>query len=189
MAPRSSVTPDAKGFAKIARTWAKGDVVELKLPMEPRVLRGYETEFPSANRKYFGFEPAEVFQPRRLPYASVLYGPLLFCAADRRRGPEHAREGCQMAICPGHRCRTGDDWHHRGTQAMPARWDWPLDAPVVLNVPAQAFDWKPTDAQALPDKPVTGSASETIRLVPYGCTKFRISMFPVTTRAWPPQTP
>ena len=31
------------------------------------------------------------------------------------------------------------------------------------------------------------SAIETIRLIPYGCTKFRISMFPVTTRAWAPQ--
>ena len=64
---------------------------------------------------------------------------------------------------------------------MPAHWDWPLDAPVALTVPAQAFDWQPTDAQALPDKPVTGTAAETIRLVPYGCTKFRISMFPVTS--------
>jgi hypothetical protein len=55
-----------------------------------------------------------------------------------------------------------------------------------LKLPARAFDWKPTDAQALPDQPVTGTASEIIRLVPYGCTKFRISMFPVTTRAWAP---
>jgi uncharacterized protein len=69
---------------------------------------------------------------------------------------------------------------------MPARWDWPLAAPVVLKAPVQAFDWKPTDAQALPPKPVTGTASETVGLVPYGCTKFRISMFPVTPRAWPP---
>lgn len=67
---------------------------------------------------------------------------------------------------------------------MPVHWDWPLAAPVLLAAPAQAFDWKPTDAQALPDKPVAGTAAETIRLVPYGCTKFRISMFPVTERAW-----
>ena len=29
------------GFAKIDRAWKKGDVVELRLPMTPRVLRGY----------------------------------------------------------------------------------------------------------------------------------------------------
>ena len=67
---------------------------------------------------------------------------------------------------------------------MPAHWDWPLDAPLSVSVPARAFDWKPTNAQALPDRPVTGTASETIRLVPYGCTKFRISMFPVTPALW-----
>jgi hypothetical protein len=26
---------------------------------------------------------------------------------------------------------------------MPAPWDWPLDAPVVLTAPAQAIDWQP----------------------------------------------
>ena len=31
---------------------------------------------------------------------------------------------------------------------MPPAWNWPLDAPVKLSVPAQAIDWKPTDAQA-----------------------------------------
>ena len=67
-------------------------------------------------------------------------------------------------------------------KAMPAHWNWSLDAPLTLLAPARAFDWKPTDAQALPDKPVKGTASETIRLIPYGCTKFRISMFPVTPK-------
>ncbi len=70
----------------------------------------------------------------------------------------------------------------RGT--MPAKWDWPLAAPLVLVAPARAFDWQPTEAQALPAAPVEGGPAETIRLVPYGCTKFRISMFPVTARAW-----
>ena len=67
-----------KGFVKVARRWSKGDVVELKFAMAPRVERGYETEFPAANRQYYGPEPDAVFQPRRLPYASVVYGPLLF---------------------------------------------------------------------------------------------------------------
>jgi len=49
---------------------------------------------------------------------------------------------------------------------------------------AAATAWKPTDAQALPGKPVTGNSSETIGLVPCGCSKFRIRMFPVTARAW-----
>jgi hypothetical protein len=67
---------------------------------------------------------------------------------------------------------------------MPSHWDWPLDAPLTIKLPAKSFDWKPTDIQPLPPSPVEGTAAETIRLVPYGCTKFRISMFPVTSKAW-----
>jgi hypothetical protein len=57
-----------------------------------------------------------------------------------------------------------------------------------LTAPAQAFDWNPSDAQALPERPVNGATHETIRLVPYGCTKFRISMFPVAAPRRPPGT-
>ena len=44
-------------------------------------------------------------------------------------------------------------------KAMPSVWDWPLDAPVKLV------------AKDAAGKPLT--------LVPYGCTKLRVSMFPV----------
>ena len=54
------------------------------------------------------------------------------------------------------------------------------DGTVVIN----GNNMKPTDAQALPEAPVSGERPATITLVPYGCTKFRISMFPVTPRAW-----
>jgi len=180
-----AVTPDARGFARIARTWAKEDSIELQLPMEPTVLRGYETEFPSANRKYFSFEPAEVFQPRRLPYASVLCGPLLFALPIADVDPNTPAKDAKWQYALGTDAGQNDAGITVERRPMPARWDWPLDAPVVLKVPAHAFDWRPTDAQALPEKPVTGTTSETVRLVPYGCTKFRISMFPVTARAWP----
>ena len=175
-------TPDDKGFVKIARTWSKGDVVELEFPMEPRVVRGFETEFPAANRDYFAFEPAAVFQPRRLPYASVLYGPLLFALPIPDVDPNTPVKDAKWQYALDTDASQRDAGMQVERKPMPPHWDWPLDAPVVLTAPAQAFDWKPTDAQALPNKPVTGTASETIRLVPYGCTKFRISMFPVTPK-------
>jgi hypothetical protein len=183
-----NVARDARGFARIARAWTKDDVVELRLPMEPKVSRGYETEFPSANRKYFGFEPNEVFQPRRLPYASVLYGPLLFSLPIADVDPNTPVKDAKWQYALDTDAAHGDAGITVERRPMPARWNWPLDAPLALKVPAQAFDWRPTDAHALPEKPVTGSASESIRLIPYGCTKFRISMFPVTARAWPPET-
>ncbi len=179
-----AVAPDARGFARITRTWAKGDRVELELPMAPKVIRGFETEFPSANRKYYSFEPAEVFQARRLPYASVLYGPQLFSLPISDLDPNTPAPDAKWQYALDTDAARSDGGITVERQPMPARWDWPLDAPIVLKAPARAFDWKPTDAQALPEKPVTGTASETVRLVPYGCTKFRISMFPVTLRAW-----
>jgi hypothetical protein len=69
-------------------------------------------------------------------------------------------------------------------KSMPTHWDWPLNAPVVLKVPVQSFNWQPTDVQALPASTVSGFAPTNVALVPYGCAKFRISMFPVTEQAW-----
>ena len=179
-----TAVPDANGFAKIRRTWTAKDVVELKFPMEPRVVRGYETEFPLANRKYFGFEPDSLFQPRRLPYASVLYGPLLFSLAIPDTDPNTPVKDAKWQYALDTDAARPGGAITVTRRPMPARWDWPLNAPLALNVPAASFAWKPTDAQALPDQPVVGTAPETIRLIPYGCTKFRISMFPVTSRAW-----
>ena len=44
-------------------------------------------------------------------------------------------------------------------KAMPSVWDWPLDAPVKLVA--------------------KDAAGKPLELVPYGCTKLRVSMFPV----------
>jgi hypothetical protein len=67
---------------------------------------------------------------------------------------------------------------------MPAHWDWPYNAPLSLEVPVRAFEWNPTVNEALPAAPVQGGGRETVKLVPYGCTKFHISMFPVTPHTW-----
>jgi hypothetical protein len=175
-------TPDAKGFVKVARRWTKGDAVELTFPMEPRLLRGFETEFPTANRVYFDFEPASLFQPRRLPYASLLYGPLLFALPIPDVDPNTPVKDARWQYALDADAARRDAGVTVERKAMPAHWNWPLDAPLALRASARTFDWKPSDAHALPDGPVTGTASETIRLVPYGCTKFRVSMFPVTPR-------
>ena len=67
--------------------------------------------------------------------------------------------------------------------SMPARWDWPLAAPLKLHAQAMPIAWELVSAApALPRSPLTKSGSPVeLTLVPYGCTKFRISMFPVVT--------
>lgn len=179
-----AVTRDTKGFVKIARTWSKGDRVELQLPMTPQVVRGYETEVPLANRKYFGYRGEEYFQPYRRPYASVHFGPLLFALPVPDVDPNTPAADAKWQYALDADTTACDAGITVKRQPMPAHWDWSLSAPVMLEAPVQVFDWQPTDAQSLPAKPVTGSAATSVGLVPYGCTKFRISMFPVTERTW-----
>jgi len=66
---------------------------------------------------------------------------------------------------------------------MPAKWDWPLAAPLKLRANAIEVAWNPDPkAPRLPLLPTARSKpAQPVTLVPYGCTKFRISMFPVTT--------
>ncbi len=176
--------PDAKGFVRIHRQWAQGDTIALTFPMSVEVTRGWETEYPASTRKYFGFKPDAVFEKRRWPYESVSYGPLLFALAMPDKDPNTLAPGAkwQYALDNAVERNGGDIVVQR--RPMPAKWNWPLDAPLALVVPARPFAWNPTNERALPAAPVEGGKSETIRLVPYGCTKFRISMFPVTAKAW-----
>jgi hypothetical protein len=176
--------PDENGFMRIEREWSPGDRVELRFAMPVQVVRDYETEFPAVIRKYFSFEPAAVFTRRRLPFASVSLGPLLFALPIADQDANTPAPGAQWRYALDMAAaRNGSDITVE-RRAMPPTWNWPLDAPVNLSVPAQSIDWEPTDAQALPNAPVAGKGGQLIRLVPYGCTKFRISMFPVTARAW-----
>jgi hypothetical protein len=173
-----SATTDSNGFARISRDWARGDIIELQFPMRVQVIRGFETEFPASVRKYFGFEPDEVFERRRLPYASLMLGPLLFALPIPDLDPNTPAPNARWQFAlDNDAARSGEDIAVERT-AMPSKWDWPRQSPVVLKAPARAFDWNPTDAQALPSGPVEATRAEVIRLVPYGCTKFRISNVP-----------
>lgn len=175
---------DVRGFVRLERTWSRGDMVTLKFPMSVQVIRGYETEYPKATRTYFKYKPDEVFTKRRLPYESIRFGPLLFALPipDLDANTVASHVNWQFALDNLAANKGQDVTVERNP--MPSRWDWPLAAPIVLKVPARGFDWHPTDDQALPPEPVTGETSQTISLIPYGCTKFRISMFPVTHKAW-----
>lgn len=68
---------------------------------------------------------------------------------------------------------------------MPARWDWPPAAPLEVTVGAVPThgtpDWK---SPTFPKAPVAREkVSERTPLIPYDCTKSRISMFPATAEA------
>ena len=159
-------TPNKDGAVRVERTWKTGDTVRLEFPMSVRLATGRDKNVkPEA------------------PYATVSYGPLLMALpiADTTNAntPDPAARW-NYAIDAQVEKQGADMSVERA--AMPAKWDWPLQSPLKVRVPAVAFDWKPTVQQALPSAPVAGGPGETITLVPYGCTKFRVSMFPVTER-------
>ena len=126
-----------RGFARIVRVWKKGDVLRLTFPMKPSVEIVRDMNDMGRRR------------------AVVSFGPLLMAYAypakdDNTIIGNAAEPVLDPASVPGAQVVR---------KAMPAVWDWPLDAPVKLVA--------------------KDSAGRPLELVPYGCTKLRVSMFPV----------
>lgn len=179
------VKPDAKGFAHVNRSWKQGDTVRLRFPMTPVIKTGSDI---SQGGPYTGeHKPTMVKIPEKdsklgSPYATVSYGPLLFALAipdtkDANTPDPAARWKFALDV--------NDPVIITACRTMPPRWNWPLESPLVLMVKATAIDWTPDPkSPKLPDAPVARQKPfEKITLIPYGCTKFRISMFPVTAKA------
>lgn len=170
-----AVQADDKGFVKLQRTWTSGDRVTLTLPMDVAVVAGRETPFPQD--KYFKRPVAKLTEVAN-PFACVTYGPLLLAlpVADENPNQPVAKEAAfnyalQSSAAPS------DVKVLR--QPMPSHWAWPLESPLKFQVAARQFDWQPTELQPLPAAPVKDGKPATLTLIPYGCTKFRVSMFPV----------
>ena len=189
--------PNADGFVKINRTWKVGDVVKLRLPMSPKLVRGRETPYP--DQDYFRQKavpqrlvPAsrQLAQLRDIhnPYASVMFGPLLFALPIADETPNRVTTNAVWNYALDGNLKIFSAAVEVIRSPMPQHWDWSLAAPLRLRVHAAQFDWQPTELQPLPAASVTGGKPTKIELVPFGCTKFRISMFPVTPQLWADQT-
>ncbi|MEN6536625.1 MAG: beta-L-arabinofuranosidase domain-containing protein [Bryobacteraceae bacterium] len=165
-------TPDAKGFVRIERSWKPGDAVRLRFPMSVSIATERDKNSHDA------------------PYATVSYGPLLFAlpiadTKDANTPDPAATWNCALDVRGK---RLGADIRVE-RQAMPAKWDWPLAAPLKLRANAVDCKWTPSFEEALPAKPVVRHGkTKRITLIPFGCTKFRVSMFPVTAELWEAQS-
>jgi hypothetical protein len=173
-----ATTPD-NGFVCLKRKWKAGDRVTLRFPMRVQITDGHETPYPQMSYFTNGHFQRPICKETNVnnPYRTVAYGPLLFALPIRDVNPNEQAPDAK--------------WNYALTSAspadvkvqrsqMPARWSWQIDeAPIRLTVPATEFGWQPTRTQPLPAAAVTGNQKTDITLVPYGCTKFRISMFPI----------
>ncbi len=170
------------GFVRVDRTWKAGDKVELRFPMTARVETGRDAapEGPYDG----GHRPTAVTIPEKdsscgVPYASVSYGPLLFALPipdtnDPNTPDPSAVWNVALDVQKPELTVVRD--------AMPDKWDWPLSSPLKVEANGVGIDWSPDPkAPCLPLLPVVKQDSpQRVTLIPYGCTKFRISMFPVT---------
>jgi hypothetical protein len=155
------------GFAKIERTWKAGDLVELQLPMSPRVVKGYNDS------------------------VSMVSGPLVFSypigeswvklrdrgmTADWQVFPS-SQWNYALAISEEEIQRASVEELPVGNSAFSL-----AETPLKLHVKARKLpSWLAVDgvADPVPQSPVHSSEpEETIALVPYGAAKLRITAFP-----------
>ena len=127
-----------RGFVTLSRAWKRGDRVNLRFPMAPRI-----EEFRDMND--FG-------RLRR----SVALGPLLFAYAVPAKDDNTPLGTPVEPVLPA--VQTPADFTI-SRAAMPSVWDWPEQSPLRLET---------VDADG-----------RRLSLVPYGCTKLRISAFAV----------
>lgn len=137
-----------KGFATLTRRWTTaGTTILLNFPMEVEVMQGVDRNAGQNNR----------------PWCSLSYGPLLFALGFEEKDENtplhpvpHAAVLDPKTVLNGAKIRRS---------ALPAKWEWQLDAPLKLDV-----------------KDALGTART---LVPYGCARIRISMFDVAEKPRP----
>jgi len=160
-------TPAAASFVRIDRTWKPGDVIELKLPLTPRILSGYKNSI------------------------SVERGPLVFAypigeswvklqdrglTADWQVFPSTS---WNYALAVDEVSASKLSVHEQPVGASPFSLK---STPVALQVNAHKLtQWRAVDgvADPVPESPVASDQpEEQITLVPYAAAKLRITAFP-----------
>jgi len=160
-------TPSAATFARIERTWQSGDVVELKFPLVPRLLSGYNNS------------------------ASIERGPLIFSYPIGENWVKLRDRGMtadwQVFPSSSWNYALAVDEENIGNltvkeQPVGAAPFSLKDTPVKLQVNAHKLDeWRAVDgvADPVPESPVASSQiEEQLTLVPYAAAKLRITAFP-----------
>ncbi len=164
---QAQALPAADTFAKIDRKWKAGDLVELKLPLRPRISRGFNDS------------------------VSIDRGPLVFSFPIGEDWVKLRDRGmtADWQVFPS------SQWNYAlavdeqaiGTVAVKeaAVGKAPLtlkNAPITLEMEARKVPaWRAVDgvADPVPQSPVSsGEPKERIMLVPYAAAKLRITAFP-----------
>jgi hypothetical protein len=160
-------TVPAGKFAKIDRTWEAGDVVELRFPMVPRTLKGYNDSI------------------------SVYRGPLVFSLPIGETWVKLRDRGmtADWQVYPSSQWNYGLCFCTQNPEEIKVE-EFPVGmspfalagTPVKLQVKARKVPaWYAVDGAAdpVPQSPVSSNEPiEKIILVPYAAAKLRITAFP-----------
>lgn len=158
----------AGSFARIDRTWKRGDRVEIKFPMTPRVSRGFNNS------------------------VAIDRGPLVFSFGIGESWVKLRNRGmtADWQVFPT------DPWNYAleidaqnpvksitvEESEVGERPFSRLQSPVQLHVKARRLEhWRAVDGAAdpVPQSPVRSDQTEsTISLIPYAAAKLRITAFP-----------
>ena len=171
------------GFVLLNQQWNATDRIELSLPMTAKVVRGNETPYPQIS--YFdSYHKMAKDTTIHNPFACIYYGPLLFSLPIPDLNPNQEAPGARFNYALDVKPEDAARMITIERKEMPEHWEWSPDSPLKLVVTAQEFEWKPCENKALPEKPIKKGSPAKIKLVPYGTTKFRVSMFPVTSASY-----
>ncbi len=164
---RPETVPTANGFATLDRSWHPGDVVDLALPLTPRVVRGFNNS------------------------VSVHRGPLVFSYPIGEDWVKLRTRGmtADWQVFPASEWNYALDVSETSVQAVKVE-EHPVGGspfaltgtPVKLQMTARKVPaWRAVDgvADAVPQGPLRSEEpEETITLVPYAAAKLRITAFP-----------
>ena len=151
--------------------------------MTARVVPGKETPYPQIS--YFNsYHKMAKDTTIQNPYACVFYGPLLFSLPIPDINPDQEVKGAKFNYALDVKPEDASNVITVERKGMPSHWDWSPDSPIKLTMSAQEINWQPTENSVLPAKPVEKGKPVKIQLIPYGATKFRVTMFPVTAASY-----
>lgn len=177
-----------EGFIHIDRKWKSGDVVELIFPMKPEIRTGHERfALYKGEETYWGSghdtAPQYVIDGFRdgAAYATVNYGALLFALPlyDKTDWGFDLNEGAWMdfnyALSPD---AVKEAKVELSGLHQPFYWakEW---APVKITLPVGKISWNPDKGDPrLPEVCPEPYARQTVTLIPYGCARYRMAVFP-----------
>ncbi|MBS1523219.1 MAG: glycoside hydrolase family 127 protein [Bacteroidetes bacterium] len=168
---------------KLSREWKSGDIVELELPMHIRQNRWYENSVsvergPLVYALKIGQEVKKVNNPKdTINYGSTFY-------------EVRPTTLWNFGLISTPKDKLDEQFKVEETGKV-ANYPWTLDAaPIIIKTTAKQIpSWKLYDEMAGPlpysniyneNEPV--QPDQQITLIPYGCTKLRISEFPVVNK-------